>query len=217
MRKLNCPNCNANLEVDDNNRDFAFCQYCGTKIMLDDYRSTHRVVDEARIKEAELEKEIRLKELEIEERELERSRKGRKTAYTIAAVLLVVGGLSEIIDPLNLFGSFVIMAAMIVFLYTHEGAEKSEERRKMRSGMIKLTSDIIDYEKKDYRILKSLFEDLGFKNIKTVNMYDLRTGFLIKPGLVGEVKINGQSISISKWYNPNDQVVIMYHGLCTDN
>lgn len=216
MRKCNCPNCNASLDIDDNNRDFAFCQYCGTKIMLDDYRSTHRVVDEARIKEAELEKEIRLRELEIEEKELECSRNGRKTAYTIATVLLVTGGLSEIIIPLNFFGSFSLMAAMIIFLYTHESAEKSEERRKLHSGMIKLTSDIIDYEKKDYHILKSSFENLGFRNIKTINMCDLKAGLLIKPGLVSEVNINGKSISKSKWYNPNDQIVIIYHGLCTD-
>ncbi len=55
MRTCNCPNCNANLTIDDENRDFAFCQYCGVKIMLDDYRSTHRVVDEAKIKQAEVE------------------------------------------------------------------------------------------------------------------------------------------------------------------
>lgn len=130
MRRCNCPNCSASLDIDDSNRNFAFCQYCGTKIMLDDYRSMHRVVDEARIKEAELEKEIRLKELEIEEKEIERSRKGRKTAYIIAIVFFVVGGLSEIIVPLNLFGSFAMMAALIIFGYTHESAEKSKERRK---------------------------------------------------------------------------------------
>lgn len=31
--KLVCPNCKANLELDDS-REFGFCQYCGTKIFL---------------------------------------------------------------------------------------------------------------------------------------------------------------------------------------
>ena len=64
MRACKCPGCGAELNIDDNNRDFAFCQYCGAKIMLDDYRSTQRIVDEARLKEAE----IKMRQLEMEER-----------------------------------------------------------------------------------------------------------------------------------------------------
>lgn len=32
--KLVCPNCKANLELDDS-REFGFCQYCGAKILLE--------------------------------------------------------------------------------------------------------------------------------------------------------------------------------------
>ena len=77
MRACQCPNCNAQISLDDS-RDFGFCSYCGTKIMLDDYRSTHRVVDEARIYESETEKLIRLKELELEEKKREREHKEQK-------------------------------------------------------------------------------------------------------------------------------------------
>lgn len=31
--QLTCPNCNANIEI-DNNREFGFCSYCGTKIAI---------------------------------------------------------------------------------------------------------------------------------------------------------------------------------------
>lgn len=31
--KLNCPGCGANLEI-TTDKDFAFCQYCGTKLMI---------------------------------------------------------------------------------------------------------------------------------------------------------------------------------------
>ena len=31
--KLTCPNCNANLDL-DSEREFGFCQYCGTKIAI---------------------------------------------------------------------------------------------------------------------------------------------------------------------------------------
>ncbi len=69
MRTLKCPNCSASLTIQDDNRDFAFCEFCGTKIMLDDYRSTHRVVDEAKIRQAEVEREIKLKKIELIEKQ----------------------------------------------------------------------------------------------------------------------------------------------------
>lgn len=62
-RTVKCPSCGAELTVKDENRDFIFCEYCGTKVRLDDYRETHRFVDEARLKEAE----VQMKRLEMEE------------------------------------------------------------------------------------------------------------------------------------------------------
>ena len=91
MRACTCPNCNANLTIDDTNRDYAFCQYCGTKIMLDDYRSTYRYVDEAKIHESDVEKLVRLKELEMEEKERERKSRILKINI-ICSLLFVVSG-----------------------------------------------------------------------------------------------------------------------------
>lgn len=65
QRMITCPNCGANLSIDDN-RDIFFCEYCGTKIRKEsDHAYTKveqeiRYVDEARLKEAEL----KIKELE---------------------------------------------------------------------------------------------------------------------------------------------------------
>lgn len=92
MRNCQCPNCGANLTFDDKNKDFGFCQYCGTKIMLDDYRSTHRVIDEARIKEVESAQIIRLKEMEIKEKDLIIRNKLIK-AWIIAVVVLGILGI----------------------------------------------------------------------------------------------------------------------------
>ena len=67
MIAVQCPQCSANLNIEDG-RKSCFCTYCGTKIMIDDGSATYtyRKVDEARIKEAEIDEKIRLKELEIE-------------------------------------------------------------------------------------------------------------------------------------------------------
>lgn len=67
-RTVKCPSCGGELMVKDDNRDFMFCEYCGTKVRLDDYRETHRFVDEARIQESKDAKELELKKMEFEER-----------------------------------------------------------------------------------------------------------------------------------------------------
>lgn len=67
LKNVTCPNCGANLSIDDD-RDIFFCEYCGTKIRKEsDHAYTKveqeiRYIDEARLKEAEL----KIKELESE-------------------------------------------------------------------------------------------------------------------------------------------------------
>lgn len=65
-RTVKCPSCGAELTIKDESRDFMFCEYCGTKVRLDDYQETHRFVDEARIQESKDAKELRIKEMEQE-------------------------------------------------------------------------------------------------------------------------------------------------------
>lgn len=86
-RTVKCPGCGADLTVKDENRDFMFCEYCGTKVRLDDYQETHRYVDEARIKEAELE----IKKLEVEEKRREDEKKDRPIALAVLIGMIVVG------------------------------------------------------------------------------------------------------------------------------
>ncbi|MCR4795619.1 hypothetical protein SAMN02910265_00664 [Ruminococcus flavefaciens] len=57
MRACVCPKCGANLSLEDIKRDYAFCEFCGTKIMLDDFRMTKRIIDEAQLRKAEIEQE----------------------------------------------------------------------------------------------------------------------------------------------------------------
>lgn len=67
-RTVKCPSCGAELTVKDDNRDFMFCEFCGTKVRLDDYQETHRYVNEAEVQRVKAEKELELKRMEMEER-----------------------------------------------------------------------------------------------------------------------------------------------------
>lgn len=72
---VRCPDCGAELSI-ENGREQAFCSYCGAKVLVhNDNEHIYRNIDEARIKEAENERILRLRELELEEKENSRSRK----------------------------------------------------------------------------------------------------------------------------------------------
>lgn len=64
---LKCPECNAQLKVDPS-REFIYCEYCGTKILLDKEEKITRNIDEAEIRKAEAEERIRIKEIESDEK-----------------------------------------------------------------------------------------------------------------------------------------------------
>ncbi|MDE7121979.1 MAG: hypothetical protein K2O42_07455 [Oscillospiraceae bacterium] len=71
MKECVCPSCSANLSIHDTNRDFAFCEFCGAKVMLDDYRITPRFIDEAELKRVEIEQEnMKLKAMQAHRREI---------------------------------------------------------------------------------------------------------------------------------------------------
>ena len=56
---LKCPECGAQLKVDPN-REFVYCEYCGTKLLLDKEESVSRTIDEAAIRKAEAEEKIEI-------------------------------------------------------------------------------------------------------------------------------------------------------------
>ena len=111
---MRCSNCGAELQADAD-REYVYCSYCGTKLLLADDESiqiTNRIIDEARLKEAE----IRLKELEYEhERELrqetlkkeqDRAFASAMVAYLAALVIsyVIEGGVGEIFSLILVFG-----------------------------------------------------------------------------------------------------------------
>lgn len=64
---LKCPECNAELKVNPD-REFIYCEYCGTKILLDKEEKITRTIDEAEIRKAEAEEKIKIKEIESDEK-----------------------------------------------------------------------------------------------------------------------------------------------------
>lgn len=90
---LTCPNCNANLDDIDPSRPFCYCQYCGTKIALDDgtIRKETHIYDEAKIKETESSERVKMREMDLEREHSKQINEILKYVLIFAAVLFVVG------------------------------------------------------------------------------------------------------------------------------
>ena len=76
MIKMQCPSCRAQLEIDTENRNFAFCQYCGTKFWIDNEHDTNQTIhyfNEAELKKIE-EETRRYNKEEIQNRKVEKFR-----------------------------------------------------------------------------------------------------------------------------------------------
>ena len=85
VHQLKCPNCNASLEV-ENGLDTFFCNYCGTKIFIDDQNEA-TIQAKVDIRKAELEKDLKEKELEIKHKQDERDTK--MLIYSCLAIALI--------------------------------------------------------------------------------------------------------------------------------
>lgn len=122
---MKCPECKANLSVEEG-RKYCFCQYCGTKIMLEDDRvnkTYYTYRNEARLRQAEIDREIALKKLEIEkikvEQEEKRKNKNRKLKIVVSIILAIVASVSGLLGYFfkdGILGLFAIMAFWILFL-----------------------------------------------------------------------------------------------------
>ena len=77
MQKCKCPSCGAELMFRDD-REFAFCEYCGSKLLLDDYRETHRYIDEAELEKARAYREVETRKIELANRRLDRRERQEK-------------------------------------------------------------------------------------------------------------------------------------------
>lgn len=227
MRKLECPGCGANLELKEDDRDFAFCEYCGAKIMLDDYRSTHRIVDEARLKEAETDQVIKLKQMEIIKIAAEQKKNQKEMKMKIfigvgvsGLVSLAIGGISKS-DVFFYGGSLLLLVLVWMLLLTGINNDSSKGKASELDAMLELsmsnkTRFPANVFKSDisYRTAKKLLEQAGFIHVECEPLKDITLGLFDKPDTIGRITLNGETVTCNdagRAYSINALIVISYH------
>ena len=133
--------------------------------------------------------------------------------YGLAAVLAVGGAVLSASGVANAHMAIVVAlwVALLTFIVSLELKKIQKEKHSVRTGMINLPYAGSEYMGKDYRAVASLYTRLGFRNITTVSLHDLKTIMVSKPGSTESVTIGGEKVSTNEWYNPDAEVVITYH------
>lgn len=95
MKSINikCPNCNAQLTVSEDRKEL-YCEYCGTKLIIEDevVKSVTIIRDEAKLKELAIEQEKReYREAEIKRlQEKSKLKKGDFIMFSICGILTIL-------------------------------------------------------------------------------------------------------------------------------
>lgn len=124
---MNCPNCNAKLEIDVDKK-VAFCTYCGTQVLFDDesVNINYHYVDEARLKEAEIKKaDVDLRQKRYEAEDLEYHQKiedwiSRNDSFKKGSLAALLAGfaLMFIVPPDSAIWETVFRLLMIIIIGT---------------------------------------------------------------------------------------------------
>ena len=229
--EMKCPSCGAALEV-DKDREFFFCQFCGTKLMSNDENQfTIRHIDEAEIKRAETERIIKLREIEISEKKkadqladielAEKKKKKQKLSVIIwtvtAIVLFLIGLIVEIKGPAKSnTGVYILLLSFCIGFLAVSCSKTKDKRKSLSPNSIIITNAISTGRGKNYEVLSGLMRGAGFSNITCVPLKDLSPSNSKKSGRVESFSIDeyeDNEISAGDLFSPDATIIITYHSL----
>ena len=183
MRALKCPECNANLEIEDN-LEFCFCKYCGCQIFVDDEKQEHTINKNININKS------------IHERYTD-------DADVIRAKTEAGEGNREFKQALIVWGIIIaLFVAIILGFQIHKVT--AQRAGKVKAGYYE---DLIG---KDYEIVKAHFEAAGFTNIQLIDLDNSGIAFWTN-GRVVAISVGGDTeFESTDWFYPDTKVVISY-------
>jgi len=223
---LTCPQCNATLTVDDG-RNVCFCSYCGARVkMVNENEYVVRHVDEAEMKQAEVERDVRMRQLEIDERDTGFNQRVKEVLFRlwvaciIAIALLCLytafftgenGGIHAILVLFYVGGPIVGGGAFVLFKLI---PDKENEKAMRAHGGIRFPKGFEPFTEQHFETVLGALSSAGFNNVTAINKHDMLLGVLQKPGKIERITVDGENVSIGgKYYSPSVPIVITYHGV----
>ena len=211
---IKCPQCGADLSV-ENTREFSFCQYCGTKVMLNNENEyIYHTIDEAGIKQAETDRIVKLRQLDIEEKS-NFSRRALIIVWLAAIAILLLSGIIGFAVGNESMGLMCMCGAMMTGMWGGMGLfddKKKKTHMAVGANEVAITEAMVDCSGRNYNSVVMLFKGAGFMNVTALPLNDLSMLNQKKNGQVEEVAINGNNeFEEGDIYPKNSNVLITYH------
>ena len=183
VKSLKCPECGANLEIEDG-RTSCYCQYCGCKLILDDEKQEYTINKNININRTTR----RIDDAKILREEYKEKKDKRDTAVGLICGLGI---------PL------AIILAIVLYFSISGGIAKSQG--KIQAGYYK---DLIG---QDYKTVVAHFEAAGFENIEVIDLNDSSIAFWTD-GEVATISVGGDTdFESADWFAPDTKVIISHH------
>lgn len=236
--KLQCPNCGAALEVDSSLKT-CFCQYCGTKILIhNENEKIVRKVDEAKIRQAELDHDLEMRrmdmakdsaeiqrdiavaqaqgEMNVKERVAlirEENKKSRRRKRLISFIIFFVLG---IVVTATTGMAYAVPLALVGWLgYILKAIPREEDTKAMsEAGLARFPKDLGNIQEQTCSAVVSYLEMAGFTRISTRNLHDGKRRLLSGGNLnkVDKITLNGKAPKRGSLYPEDVPVIVTYHG-----
>ena len=221
---VKCPECGADLSIEEG-RQQAFCTYCGAKVLIQNENEfIYRSIDEAKIRQAETNRIVRMRELELEEKRVSQGKGLRNLLFftwLVFSIAILSAGIFMMASEDNSGKGMMIIfylgvpvvfgGAYLIFKYI---PDKEADKILMNNGGIRIPQEIMPCSDKHYEFVLCSLQSAGFTNIVCINMHDMAgIGLLRKPGKVESVTVNGEKItSGGRVFMPDAAIRITYHG-----
>ena len=187
LTKVVCENCGGNIEINNlshiNNQEVT-CSYCGATYIAN---AKHSIIGALREVELERVKDLQKKESSKAEWEFKDKQEERKlnTKMLLGYVIFMVIGM-------------LVLSIGAYFESNPMG--------------VKITVNQSGFKGENYKIVKEKLTDMGFKNINTEKVADLKFGILSSEGDVKEVTINGDNdFKKDDYFDEQSIIKIYYH------
>lgn len=194
LQKLNCPNCDAHLNMElTKESNYIFCPYCGQQFHIDNGKREYTVN-----KNININKNINHTKRKIDETEIEKAKasaKEMKNASILIAFLFTL--------MIGCFGISVLFGEL-----ENRKAERAIQEAEQQ-GKLKIGAPS-DFKGQNYEAVIAQLKALGFDNIETIDLDD--AGLFTKDGSVASISINGDSnFTKEDYFFTTYKIIITYH------